>query len=331
MRNRAILIGLGVVALIVIGRLFFPGPAPHVSLKAEEVLHLGALTLENTTVAAVVTSLFLLFVFWRAGSRAQTIPPARSLQNALEIVLEGFLSLCATVAGPRNGRRFFPLIITIFLFVFANNYLGLLPGYHTIGWLEPDDHGAVWNEAHIGPLTVAILPFNAPQADAHDEHAPEHGAVGHLAPWLRSANTSLNATLAIALVAMFFVEMWGLRDLGFGYLGKFINVRRLLKGDIMNGFIDFFVGIIDLISEFARIVSLSFRLFGNILAGEVLLAVMTFLISWGVVVVFLGLELLVGVIQALVFALLTLVFATVAVTSHEEHGEAAAETQAAHH
>jgi F-type H+-transporting ATPase subunit a len=332
MRNRVILIVLGVVALMVVGRLLFPGPAPHVSLAAEQVFHIGPIPIENTTVAAFVTALVILFLFWRASSNAKPIPERRSIQNALEMILEGFMGLCASVAGPQNGRRFFPLVITIFLFVFVSNYLGLLPGYHTIGWFHPEeDHGAAWNEVHVGPLTVAILPFNAPQVEGHDDHAPEGMVVGNLAPWLRSANTSLNTTLAIALVAMFFVEMWGLRDLGIGYLGKFINVRRLMRGDIMNGLIDFFVGIIDIISELARIVSLSFRLFGNILAGEVLLSVMTFLVSWVVIVLFLGLELLVGVIQALVFAQLTLVVATIAVTSHEEHAQGEHESQAAHH
>jgi len=202
-----------------------------------------------------------------------------------------------------------------------------LPGYHTIGWVEEGEHGSVWSEVHLGPLNVAILPFNAQQVEGLDAHAPEGATIGTLAPWLRSANTSLNTTLAIALVAMAFIEFWGLRALGFGYLGKFINVRRLLRGDIMNGLIDLFVGLLDIISELARLISLSFRLFGNIFAGEVLLSVMTYLVSWVLIVLFLGLELLVGVIQALVFALLALVFATVAVTAHGEEGHEAQPTQ----
>ncbi len=328
MRNRALLIALGVVSLIVVGRLFFPGPAPHVSLRAEHVLGIAGWRIENTTVAAWASIAVILFAFRRASRSASLIPSGRSMQNALEIVLELFLNLCNNVAGPRNARRFFPLIITIFLFVFVSNYLGLLPGYHTIGWVEEGEHGAVWNEVHIGGLSVALLPFNAQQVEEQGAHPPPGATVGTLAPWLRSANTSLNTTLAIALVTMAFIEFWGMRDLGLGYLGKFINVRRLLKGDVMNGLIDLFVGLIDVISELARIVSLSFRLFGNILAGEVLLGVMTYLVSWVIIVVFLGLELLVGAIQALVFALLALVFASVAVTAHGEEGH---EAQATHH
>jgi len=328
MRNRAVLIALGVIALIVVGRLFFPGPAPHVSLKAEPVLHLGGLAIENTTVAAWASMAVILLVFWRASRSASLIPSGRSWQNALEIVLDMFLNLCNNVAGPRNARRFFPLVVTIFLFIFVSNYLGLLPGYHTIGWVDEAEHGSVWSEVHLGPLNVAILPFNAQQVEGHDAHGPEGATIGTLAPWLRSANTSLNTTLAIALVAMAFIEFWGLRALGFGYLGKFINVRRLLRGDIMNGLIDLFVGLLDIISELARLISLSFRLFGNIFAGEVLLSVMTYLVSWVLIVLFLGLELLVGVIQALVFALLALVFATVAVTAHGEEGH---EAQPTHH
>ena len=128
-------------------------------------------------------------------------------------------------------------------------------------------------------------------------------------PFLRSANTDINTTLGIALIAMFMVQFWGISTLGFfGHIGKFINVRE--------GPIGFFVGILEAISEIARIISFTFRLFGNIFAGEVLLVAMAFLLPLVGIIPFLGLELFVGIIQAFIFAMLTLVFAVMATTSH---------------
>ena len=133
-------------------------------------------------------------------------------------------------------------------------------------------------------------------------------------PFLRSANTDVNMTLAIALVAMFMVHMWGFTTLGFfGHMGKFINFR--------SGPIGLFVGVLEAISEVARVISFTFRLFGNIFAGEVLLVAMAFLLPLVGIIPFLGLELFVGMIQAFIFAMLTLVFATMATVSHvaDEH------------
>ena len=132
---------------------------------------------------------------------------------------------------------------------------------------------------------------------------------GILVPFLRSANTDVNTTLAIALVAMFMVHFWGFSALGFfGHVGKFITIRGSPIG--------LFVGILELISEVARLISFTFRLFGNIFAGEVLLIAMGFLLPLVGIIPFLGLELFVGMIQAFIFSMLTLVFATMATVSH---------------
>ena len=137
---------------------------------------------------------------------------------------------------------------------------------------------------------------------------------GRLAPFLRSANTDVNTTLAIALVAMFLVHFWAFRTLGFlGHVGKYVALR--------GGPIGMFVGLLEAISEVARIISFTFRLFGNIFAGEVLLIAMAFLLPLIGIIPFLGLELFVGLIQAFIFSMLTLVFASLATVGHgaEEH------------
>jgi F-type H+-transporting ATPase subunit a len=161
-----------------------------------------------------------------------------------------------------------------------------------------------------------------PAPGPDDEHGPLHDneTFGFVAPWLRGSNTDINAPLAFALWSAIFVEFWGITALGFfSYGSKFFNFKRLLKGDIVNGIIDVFVGFLELISELSRLISFTFRLFGNIFAGEVLLFMMSFLVPLVLINVFYGLELFVGLIQAFVFAMLTLVFGVMAVSGHGDH------------
>jgi F-type H+-transporting ATPase subunit a len=158
-------------------------------------------------------------------------------------------------------------------------------------------------------------------------HAEEDAQYGILAPFFRSVMTDVNTPLAIALFSFVFVEYWGLSTLGPGYLKKFFNFGAILRGKPM-GLIDVFVGLLELISELSRTISFTFRLFGNVFAGEVLLIMITSLVPLVLIQVFYGLELLVGLIQAFVFAMLTLVFAQMAVAHHggdDDHGESHSE------
>ena len=191
----------------------------------------------------------------------------------------------------------------------------------------------IWDE--VGPFRVmpfALFEQSMSAAEYVDEHIhfkdghieysePEGQNVGLLIPLFRNANTGLNTTLAIALIAMFFVEFWGIRSLGFfRYSAKFLNFSGFKKG-ISTGFIDLFVGMLEGISEIARLISFTFRLFGNMFAGEILIFVMMFLIPLALAVPFYGLELFVGFIQATIFAVLTLMFAAIAVTAHDGHDD----------
>lgn len=146
-------------------------------------------------------------------------------------------------------------------------------------------------------------------------------------PFVRPAATDLNLTIGLSLVSFFFIQYFGISSLGLGYFQKFINLRALgnaSKNPI--GAVDFVVGIFEIVSEFAKVISLAFRLFGNIFAGAVLIFVMHFLISTGLPIIFFGLETIVGFAQAAVFAVLTLIFCAQAMESHhhddDEHGEA---------
>ncbi|MBI2856430.1 MAG: F0F1 ATP synthase subunit A, partial [Chloroflexi bacterium] len=114
-----------------------------------------------------------------------------------------------------------------------------------------------------------------------------------------------------------FVEFWGFRLLRLSYLSKFIRLENLRRGNFLQVPIDLFVGALELLSEFIRIVSFTFRLFGNMTAGEILLLMIAYLVPFVAILPFYGLEILVGFVQALIFAGLTLVFVVVAVTPHE--------------
>jgi F-type H+-transporting ATPase subunit a len=141
--------------------------------------------------------------------------------------------------------------------------------------------------------------------------------LGILVPYFRSMNTDLNSPLSLALMAMIFIEFWGITTLGvFKYAGKFfVNPLRSPIGTV--------VGALEFIAEMARIISFTFRLFGNMLAGEILLLVMTFLLPFVVALPFYALETFVGLIQAFVFFMLTVAFGALAVAAHDEHEEEA--------
>ena len=263
---------------------------PHVQLPAETVFNIGGFAVTNTLLASWLSIIVLVVVSWAITHRIKIIPSR--MQSLLESALEWMLNFCVEVAGEKNGRRFFPLVTTIFLFVLMNAWMNLIPGY--------------------GSILV-------------------NTAGGHEVHLLRGANTDINLPLALALISFFFVLYHGFRGVGVRFLETFFNFRRFFRGfgklftgkaksgfgDIGMGAIDIFVGFLELISYIFRNVSFTFRLFGNMTGGEILILMMTFLVPWVLAVPFYGLELLIGAIQALVFAGLTLVFATVAVSPHE--------------
>jgi F0F1-type ATP synthase membrane subunit a len=320
--------------------------------------------------------------------------------------MEALYNICINTAGEKNGRRFFPVVMTIFTFIWIANWMALLPFFNAIGTVEKVNAEEFKNQAIVFTDTAGIslikanqklLEFDkvkisatcatfetakpgedaatvekqhescisgqrglaiatkldqkegtqsgvgacqgAPGEAAYDEclvHASDKAIeeieadgkqLGLLVPYFRSMNTDINSPLSIAIMAMIFIEFWGITTLGvFRYASKFFNVSSP---------INFFVGILEFIAELARLISFTFRLFGNMLAGEILLLVMTFLIPFLVALPFYGLETFVGIIQAFVFAMLTLVFAVLAVSAHgdheeDEHGEGGEHAPAGH-
>lgn len=271
---------IALIIVVLLGLSFvFRAPIAHIQLPGEYLFDLFGVPVTNTMVAAYLTSAVLVAIAFAATRNLQLVPQSR-FTSLVEVVVEQLLNLVQDVAGRELGRKFFPLVATIFLFILTANWMGLLPGFSTIG-LFHEEHGE----------TVLV-------------------------PILRSANTDLNTTTALALIAVVAIQYFGIRYSGLrAYVGKFINFKSP---------IDFVLGILELVGELSRVVSLSFRLFGNVFAGEVLLLVIGFLVPFVAALPFYGLELFVGIIQAFIFAMLTLVFSTLAAVAHG--GESSEET-----
>lgn len=286
---------VGPLGRSIFGDLGLPGwlslPHPEFKLPAETVFHLFGFPIANSIIGAWITMVVLICLSYLITRRMKVVPGR--IQSAFELLLGWLYDLCRQVAGEANGRRFFPIVTTIFLFVAFNAWLSLIPGFGS------------------------IMMTNA------------EGESVHL---LRGANTDINMPLALALISFVFVEYFGLRSLGLRYVGKFLNVGQFFQsighmvkgrlraglGGLFTGFIHIFVGLLEALSEMVRIVSFTFRLFGNMTAGEILLLIAAFLIPWVFALPFYGLELLVGFVQALIFGGLTLVFLTLAVAHHGE-------------
>ena len=267
-------------------------------LAAEEMFKIGSFGVTNSMInAALATLLFAVFaLFINLGIKKYYLKDMapKGILNFFESILEILLSQIDAVTHDRKKTvKFLPIVGGIFLFILISNLLGQLPGTGSIGFY----HG-------------------------HE-----------LIPFLRPANTDLNLTLAMAVFAVILSHFVGIITIGFfKYANKFIKlgdiwnaVKSLKPINIMVAFIEFFVGLLEIISEVAKMVSLSLRLFGNIFAGEVLLTVIASLIAgYGAFFIplpFIALEILVALIQAMVFSILTLVYLTIATTEAHTHGE----------
>ena len=312
-RNLVIL--LGVIALFVVSSLLGLQVAPpEVFIAAEPIFHIGSFAVTNALFTAWIVMIILIIASLIATRRyPKHIETAENRElvpsgfgNFVEWVIAGLYGLAESVAG-KWAKTFFPIVMTIFLFVIISNWTGLLPGVGTIGWMEHPH--SVENHGHVAK---GIFMTAEPAASS------EEGVF--IVPFFRAPSTDLNFTLALALVAVGLSQYFGIKTQKLGYFKKFINFSGFKQG-VMMGLIMVFVGLLELIAEIARIISFSFRLFGNIFAGEVLLVVLAFLIPYIISLPFYGLEGFVGFIQAFVFFMLALIFFTLATQAHGGEGE----------
>lgn len=262
-----------------------------VPLAAESLFTVGSLPVTNSMLNAWIAVLFFIAIAAIVTTKKALVP--RGVYGAIDGVVEFSLSEVQKVTGDRpRAKKFLPLVGTIFLFVLVSNWMGLIPGVGSFG---------VWQV---------------------------HGGEAELIPLFRPATSDLNMTLAIAMFSIFYTHATGVFTLGpIKHVSKFVNVIGLVKAikrgpmAILVGAIEFFVGLLEIVGEFAKTLSLALRLFGNIFAGEVLIGVIMGIFAYALPIPFIFLEVLVGIIQATVFALLVLAFLVVASEAHgeEEH------------
>ncbi|MEK7190506.1 MAG: F0F1 ATP synthase subunit A [Patescibacteria group bacterium] len=263
----------------------------EITLFAEPVFHYGSFSITNALLTSWIVVALIIILSLILRSKLRVIPG--KLQNVFELVIDEGLKLCDQVTNNRNlSIKIFPIAISVFFFILINNWFGILP-LGGFGLLEQGKEG------------LAFIPF------------------------VRGGTADINTTVALAVMAVLGANIFGVFSIGlWKTFNKYVNLKVL--GGIFTKIrheptiiivapITFFVGLIEIVGEFAKVASLSFRLFGNVFAGEVLLVSMAALVAYIIPIPFLFLELLVGVIQALIFSILLVVYFTIGASDHDEH------------
>jgi len=315
-------IGLGIKAIM--PEVFLPGE----KLSETPLFGIPGLYMSNTFVGLIgadIVVFLLAFGVYRgvkSGKMALT-----GISGAVEALMEMLHGITESTAG-KWTKLIFPWFATITLLVLCANWLGLIPGVETIGFIH-EGHGeyATKELFTIGNLKIQTIWDYGETAEADamttEEHAAEgeeehHGAA--VVPFFRPASTDLNFTFALAIVAVIAVQYAGFKSQGTAYLTKFWNAKHFFSKPIF-GFIDWGVGLLEIVSEISKVLSFAFRLFGNLFAGAVLIFVMGSLVPIFAPAMFYMLEFFVGLIQAVVFGMLTMTFMAQATQGHGDHEE----------
>ncbi len=259
------------------------------TLFAEPIFNVYGFPITNALITSWIAVLVIVVLSISLRAKMKRVPG--KLQHFFEVVLEGGLNLADQITGNRKiTLKVFPIAISIFFFVLINNWLGILP-FGAFGIVED----------------------------------------GVFVPFLRSGTADINTTMALAVISVIGSNIFGVLIIGlWKAFNKYVNLKALasivtkVRKDptvLIMAPVMFFVGVLEMIGELAKIASLSFRLFGNVFAGEVLLASMTVLFAYVLPIPFLFLEIMVGLIQALIFSMLTLVYFTIASQDHDAHDE----------
>jgi F-type H+-transporting ATPase subunit a len=290
MRHLATIIAAWLIGLAL--PLHAAGDGHHeLPFNAPVLVDLGFFKITNSMVAMWLVAVVIIIIAQLATRRISLVPTG--LQNLLETVVEGLQDFLATIMGAKLARETFWFFGSIFIFIISANWMGLFPMVGTIGI----------------------------------ERVNEAGKVIEWAPFLRGANADLNMTLGLALVFFAMWLYWSVKTNGpGGFLAHIFLYQGEGKGvmKVMLVAIFFLVGFLEVVSIMIRPLTLTFRLYGNIYAGESLLELMLYMggkwLGWLAALPFYFLELMVGAIQALVFTLLTAVFTSLMCT-HDEEGE----------
>ena len=311
-KHRWILLLLIILSVIGVNRI---APVqPHIQVAAETISAkplftlpvLGDFYLTNTLLATLLMDIVIVLIALgvRNAAKKNELAPG-GIGGVFEMLIEMLYNLTQNTAG-KYAAKIFPWFATILIVVLFANLMKLIPGFETIGLLHHSEHGYVTQA--LGGNWFTVL-----------NQKTEGGYI--VTPFLRGVSTDLNFTLALALISVFMTQVIGVQAQGFRYFGKFISVNTLFKKPFF-GFMDLLVGLLELISEFSKILSFTFRLFGNMFAGMVLLALIGVMVPVFMPSMIMMFELFIGLIQAFVFGMLTMVFMAQATQGHvaeEEH------------
>jgi F-type H+-transporting ATPase subunit a len=333
------MIALGVYAAF-IGPSILKPLSPTIVLPAEEVgLNIAGFPITNTIIATLLTDVLVLllgFSALRFARSGKLIP--QGIYNAFEAIVEFLWNSVEGSAG-KWAKRIFPIPATIFILVFVANMVRLVPGFEAIGGIKEAHEKGYAPVALLNLGNTTIYTIDKTKPILHEGIEGEEAATGEheetavsaagepckaceIVPWLRGSSTDLNFTFALAIIAVLSTQAFGIWALGLPYLEKFFQFRQLISGGIF-GLINFAVGFLEIILEFAKILSFGFRLFGNVFAGGLLLVIVGTLLPVALPAGLYLFEMFFGVIQAYVFFLLATVFISGATVSHHgsEHGE----------
>jgi F-type H+-transporting ATPase subunit a len=348
------LLALGIYAAFV-GPSILKPISPVVVLPAENTgLQIGDFQITNTILATLIADLILIILAlsaWRFYRRGGEVP--RGMVNAFEAIVEFEWNTVLGSAG-KWAKRILPIVGTIFLLIFVANMIKLVPGFESIGYLkavhnEGDTGYAPVALFHIGDFTAytidkgqpykivnghpvrvdkdgnpidAIPEAVATEGEAHateetatESHGEELCTACEVVPYLRGTATDINFPFALAIITVLLTQVYGVWAQGPKYFEKFFQIKRLVTGGPF-GIIDFAVGFLEIILEFAKILSFGFRLFGNIFAGALLLSIIGALVAVGVPAILYIFEVFFGIIQAYVFFLLATIFISGATIAH---------------
>ncbi|HBY07823.1 MAG TPA: hypothetical protein DEH22_08595, partial [Chloroflexi bacterium] len=253
---------------------------PVVVLPGEHTgLSLFGLEITNTMLATLLADVILIvmgFSAWRFAKSGQLVP--KGFVNAFEAIVEFLWNSIESSAGAKWGRRIMPVVATIFLLIFVANMVKLVPGFESIGWMEESPHGEGYAAVQLIPGVYTIdktQPVTLEHAEGEEATHTEGEApcqACEVVPWFRGSATDLNFTIALAVITVVMTQVYGVWALGPGYFSKFMPFKELVSGNPF-GIINFAVGFLEIILEFAKILSFAFRLFGNIFAGALLLSI----------------------------------------------------------
>ncbi len=329
--SRWLILGLIILGVFLAGK--FPPARPHIQLPAEpltDVLFsivdgpMGEFRLTNTLVATILADIVLLiitFFFVQRAVRSGSLVP-KGLAGAVEALIEMLYNLTESTAG-KWAKTIFPFFAAITMLVLTMNWMELIPGVDSIGIFN-EHHVEDYSDHHFDDICTKNTLFTVAGMDVVAVGPIKGNADGvadcatSVIPFVRAAATDLNFTIGLAIVSVVMIQVIGVRALGISYFEKFIYVKTLFSKPVF-GVVDFAVGLFEIVSEFSKIISFSFRLFGNIFAGAVLLFVIGTLIPVFAQSLVLMLEFGVGLIQAIVFGMLTMVF--MAQATHAHHGD----------